>query len=199
MKGLAQRRSQPRLGEKVNRVQALVDWSHEGQHPHSTLHMDGGLGSCTTQRYMTMCVPWGEARILFHHWTTASWLLFLCSCIPLFPWRSRIAEACSRARSRPGLDHRMALAKKSRFFYVKKAMPGSLSPRTSPPTHQLIGVQMPFSPAFSLQSVEPHVPSPTHLWCSQMISRSLNYYYLEQEAKERKASRSMTKMLSTSQ
>ena len=132
-----------------------------------------------------------------HHWT--SWLFFLCSCIPLLPWRSPITEACSRARSRPGLDHRMALAKKNHFFYVKKAMPGSLSPRTSPHTHQLIGVQMPFSPAFSLQSVEPHVPSPTHLWCSQMISRSLNYYYLEQEAKERKASRSMTKMLSTSQ
>ena len=200
MKGLEQRRIQHRIGEKINRVQALVDWSHEGQQPHSTLHMDGGLGSCTIRRYIIMCVPWGETRILFHHWTIASWLFFLCSCIPLLPWRSPITETCSRARSWPDLDHRMALAKKKNgFFHVKKAMPGSLSPRTSPPTHQLIGFQMPFSPAFSVQSVEPCVPSPIHLWCSKMIARSLNYYYLEQEAKERKVSYSMTKVLSTSQ
>ena len=118
MRGLEQRRIQHRIGEKINRVQALVDWSHEGQQPHSTLHMDGGLGSRTIQRYIIMCVPWGETRILFHHWTIASWLFFLCSCIPLLPWRSLITETCSRARSWPDLDHRMALAKKKKKRFL---------------------------------------------------------------------------------
>ena len=37
MKGFAQRRIQNRIGAKVNRIHALVDWSQEGQH-HSILH-----------------------------------------------------------------------------------------------------------------------------------------------------------------
>ena len=39
LKGFEQRRIQYRIGAKVNRVQALVDWSHEGQkhqHPSGT-------------------------------------------------------------------------------------------------------------------------------------------------------------------
>ena len=111
-------------------------------------------------------------------------------------WDLFKGKIMARFRSQNGFGKKK---KKKGFFHVKKAMPVSLSPRTSPPTHQLIGFQMPFSPAFSVQSVEPCVPSPIHLWCSKMIARSLNYYYLEEEAKERKVSHSMTKMLSTSQ
>ena len=40
------------------------------------------------------------------------------SCIPLLPWRSLITETCSRARSWPDLDHRMALAKKKKKRFL---------------------------------------------------------------------------------
>ena len=50
MRGLEQRRIQHRIGAKVNRVQALIDWSQNGQHHHSTLYMGEGLSFCRTQR-----------------------------------------------------------------------------------------------------------------------------------------------------
>ena len=64
MKGLEQRRTQPRIGAKVHRIQVLVDWSQLGQHHHSALHLGGGLSSCRTQRYIFMYVPWGWTRTL---------------------------------------------------------------------------------------------------------------------------------------
>ena len=109
---------------------------------------------------------------------------FFVPAFPCFPEDHWSLRPFQGQASWPGLDHKMAWTKNG-FFYVEKAMPGSLSPGT-PPSYQLTGFHIPFSPAFSLQSDEPCVPSLIHLWCSKMNSRSLKYYYLEQEAKERK-------------
>ena len=83
MKELKQRRTQHRIGAKIHRVQALVDWSQAGQHHHSIFHLGGSLTSCRTQRYIIIYIPWGGIRILLYHCTIV-WLPFLCSCIPLF-------------------------------------------------------------------------------------------------------------------
>ena len=54
LKGLEQRRIQHRTGAKVNRMQALIDWSQNGQHHHSTLYMGEDLSCCRTQRLYQM-------------------------------------------------------------------------------------------------------------------------------------------------
>ena len=74
-------------------------------------------------------IPWGGTRILFYCWTIVSWLLFLCSCLPLLFLRTMVAETCSRAIIMAWLRSQNGLGQNS-FFYIKKAIPGSLSPRT---------------------------------------------------------------------
>ena len=44
------RRIQHRVGTKLNKVQALVERSQEGQHHPSVLHLGGGLSSCRACR-----------------------------------------------------------------------------------------------------------------------------------------------------
>ena len=74
IRGLEQRRIQHRTGSSVWQVQALIEWSEEGQHHHSILHPNGGLNSCRTQRCIAMYIPWGT-RTLPQCCTTVSWLL----------------------------------------------------------------------------------------------------------------------------
>ena len=50
MQALELRRIQHRVGTKLNRVQALVERSQEGQHRPSVLHLGGGLSSCRACR-----------------------------------------------------------------------------------------------------------------------------------------------------
>ena len=66
MRRLEQRRIQHRIGAKVNRVQALIDWSQNGQHHHSTLYMGEGLSCCRTQRLYQMVAVFVQS--LSHVW-----------------------------------------------------------------------------------------------------------------------------------
>ena len=92
MRGLEKSRIQHRTS--INRVQALVDWSHEGQHHHSILQLGGGLSFCRTQRHVIMCIPWGT-RTLPQGCTIVSCCSSLVSASP--PLRSLITETSSRA------------------------------------------------------------------------------------------------------
>ena len=76
---------------------------------------------------IVMYISWGGTidRTLFYLWTVVSWLLFLCSCILLFPWRSLITETCSRASIVARLRSQNGLGQNG-FSSVKKAMPCSL-------------------------------------------------------------------------
>ena len=110
MKGLKQRRTQRRIGAEVDRVQALVDWSQEGQHHHLSSTWVGTLVAAELKDIL-LCISLAEELgLCFNCWTIVFWLLFLCSCIPLFPLRSLIKKTCSRAstvarlRSQNGLD-----------------------------------------------------------------------------------------------
>ena len=100
MKGLEQRRIHHSTGAKVASVQALVDWSQEGQRHHSILQLGGGLSSCRTQtcirslgrslkEELGLCFI---AELLF-----LDCFYFFCSCIPLLPLRTLVTETCSRA------------------------------------------------------------------------------------------------------
>ena len=118
MRGLEQRRIQRRIRAKVDRVQALVDWSPEGQHRSSFPHLGGGLSCCRTQRpyQIVTYIPWGGTGTLFYRWPIVPWLLFLCSCISSLPLRSLITEA--RLRSQNGLGQKwLLLCQKSHAWF----------------------------------------------------------------------------------
>ena len=142
MKGLEQRRIQHRTETKVDRVQALADWSQEGQKMStSSFHPPPGWGAFVPAELkdmyqIVMYIPWEEPGLIYR-WTIISWLLFLCSCIPSLPLRSLITETRSRQVLWPGLDHKMAWAKNA-FSFVKKALPGSFSSGTPSPSCLLL-------------------------------------------------------------
>ena len=124
MKGLGQRKIQHRIRAKVDRIQALADWSLEGQY-HHVCHLHGGLCSWRTQKHITMHTPWrGNRTLPYHH--TIVWLPFLCPCIPLFSLRSLITETCSRASTVAKFRSENDIGK-NWFSYVKKVIPGSFS------------------------------------------------------------------------
>ena len=118
MRGLEQRRIQHRIGAKVGRVQALVDWSLEGQHHHSILHVGGGLSSCRTQRYITMYIFWGT-RTLPQGCSIFSWLLLPCFCI------LSLKRPVQGQALWPGLDHKNGLGQDgfSFFFFFNYFFP----------------------------------------------------------------------------
>ena len=66
MRRLEQRRIQHRIEAKVDRVQALIDWSQNGQHHQSTLYMGEGLSCCRTQRLYQMVAVFVQS--LSHVW-----------------------------------------------------------------------------------------------------------------------------------
>ena len=62
----------------VDRVQALVDWSHMGQYHHSILRLGGGLSSCGTQDVYQIVtyIPGGRTKTLLYRRTTISFFFF---------------------------------------------------------------------------------------------------------------------------
>lgn len=106
-----------KLGQKVNRVQVLFDWSQAGQHHHSILHLNGGLNSCRTQDIILLYISHEEElkiALPLHHCLTA-FSLFLLSLCSL---RSLITETCLEWKSiaaRRGLWNGLG---PNGFFYV---------------------------------------------------------------------------------
>ena len=54
-------------------------------------HLIWGGSFCSSEELKdTMCIPWGETKILPQDRTIFSWLLFPCLCIPSFPWLASV-------------------------------------------------------------------------------------------------------------
>ena len=49
------------------------------------LHLGGGVWVPPELRDIFMCISWGQTRTLLYYCTIASWLFFLCFCIPSLP------------------------------------------------------------------------------------------------------------------
>ena len=132
MKGLEQRKIQPRIETKVNRVHVLVDWSHEGQKRSTSsalrfsliwwLSTQGGLNSAKQLKkvlQVNLC-HWDRTGSLYKWFLSLLLLLLLPNNSPLFlhsfvPLRLLIIETCSRAsimvrlRSQNGLSWKWLL------------------------------------------------------------------------------------------
>ena len=96
---------QHRVGAKVNRVQALLDWSLR---LNTIIPSSTGLGPSFLQDskicIRLLCIPWGGTWTLFYHWTIFSWLLFLCSFLKLVNyWDLSMIIIVARLRSQNGL------------------------------------------------------------------------------------------------
>lgn len=117
--GLEQRWPEYRIGAKVERVQAFVDWlKSEGS--ISLLHppLVGGLGSCKSRRcYYTHPLRRNQDSTLSLHCYLTAFSLFLPSFIYL---SSLITETCSRASIVARLRSQNGLGQNN-FSCVKKA------------------------------------------------------------------------------
>ena len=90
-RGLSRGEFQHRLGAKVSRIQALVDWDQEGQYLHSVLYLYGSLWVPAELKDIVLCVFLEGGLEL----CLITGLLFdKLFCVPLRSW---ITETCSRA------------------------------------------------------------------------------------------------------
>ena len=132
MKGLDRKRIRHRIGAKVDRLQALVDWSHEGQKTSTSASLRfkliqqlsvwrGTVKFCRTTQESAS----GWFLPLKQNWEYLQQIYYLCYCYfsclatvivpvrPLFTEISSRARIVARLRSQNGLDLKWLLMLKS--------------------------------------------------------------------------------------